>query len=115
MKLSVMDRMTIPAVLQGVVGGFEILKVVTDFRDQIGFTEEEHKVLKFRPREDGGPGTQWNTIPDKEFLVGPKAMEIVKDALEGLEKEKKLDAQTFVLYLRFVRGDKDGSDSDNNA
>ena len=107
MTLSVVERMTVLGIIPK-DGSFTTLKIITDLQDTLGFTEEEHAVLQFRPVEGGQPGEiRWNTgVEDKDFDVGPKAVEMIVQALEKLNKEEKLTMQTFPLYKRFVIGDE---------
>ena len=100
MILSDKERMTIQAILPQ-SGAFNLLKILTDLRDMIGFTEEEVALMDGKEVEGG---FQWKIglVLPKEFDVGPKALQIITDSLEKLNKEEKLTMETFPLYKRLV-------------
>jgi len=102
MKLSVNGRL----ILLGVIplqGDFTTLKIIRDMRDELSFSEEEHKKLKFRQEETM---VFWEEeLEDKEINFGEKATDIIVDAFKKLNDQKKLRIEHMELYERFV-GDK---------
>ena len=101
MKLSVNDRL----ILLGVIpreGDFTTLKIVRNMRDELSFTEEEHKKLNFRQE---GDMTYWEEgLEDKEVNFGEKATDIIVDAFKKLNDQKKLRIEHMELYEKFVGG-----------
>jgi len=81
------------------------LKVLRDLNDELGLTEAELKKAKV---VTDGPRLQWDVkaalTMDKDITVGPKALEIIKDALNTLETKGKLGLSHLGLYERFVEG-----------
>ena len=101
MKLSVGDRL----ILLGIIpreGDFTTLKIVRDMRDDLSFTEEEHKKLNFRQE---GNMTYWKQgLEDKEINFGEKATDIIVNAFKKLNEQKKLRIEHMEPYERFVGG-----------
>uniref|UniRef100_A0A6M3JVP5 Uncharacterized protein n=1 Tax=viral metagenome TaxID=1070528 RepID=A0A6M3JVP5_9ZZZZ len=80
---------------------YTTLKIVRKLKDELGFSEEEHKKLNFK-HEDGG--LLWNDgLADKEVEIGEKATDIITDAFKQLNRSKKLHADHVSLYERFVK------------
>lgn len=82
-------------------GDLTTMRLARDLRHELGFTEEEHDVLKFRT-EDGL--TQWDSEADveKEIAIGPRAHVMVADALEKLDKDRKLNEDHLTLCEKFL-------------
>lgn len=101
MKLSVGDRL----ILLGIIpqqGDFTTLKIVRNMRDELSFSEEEHKELKFRQEVEM---TYWEKgLADKEINFGEKATDIIVDAFKKLNEQKKLRIEHMELYEKFVGG-----------
>ena len=101
MKLSVGGRL----ILLGVIpqqGDFTTLKIVRNMRDDLSFSEEEHKKLEFRQE---GEMTYWKEgLEDKEINFGEKATDIIVDAFKKLNDQKKLRIEHMELYEKFVEG-----------
>ena len=101
MKLSVGDRL----ILLGVIpqqGDFTTLKIVRNMRDELSFSEEEHKILKIRQE---GEMMFWEEgLEDKEINFGEKATDIIVDAFKKLNEQKKLRIEHMELYEKFVGG-----------
>ena len=101
MKLTVNDRL----ILLGIIplqGDFTTLKIIRDMRGELSFTEEEHKILKFRQEETM---VYWEEgLEDKEINFGEKATDIIVDAFKKLNEQKKLRIEHMELYEKFVEG-----------
>ena len=101
MKLSVGDRL----ILLGVIplqGDFTMLKIIRNMREELSFSEEEHKKLNFRQE---GEMMFWEEgLEDKEINFGEKATDIIVDAFKKLNDQKKLRIEQMELYERFVGG-----------
>jgi len=101
MKLSVNSRL----ILLGIIplqGDFTTLKIIRDMRDELSFSEEEHKELQFRQEETM---VYWEDgFEDKEINFGEKATDIIVDAFKKLDGQKKLRIEHMELYEKFVDG-----------
>ena len=100
MKLEVFDRLILLNILPK-EGDFLTLKIVRQMREDLSFSEAEHKALQF-VQDEGN--VQWKTesAKSKTIVFGIKATEIIVDMLKKLDKEKKLKDEHFNLYEKFV-------------
>ena len=99
--LTVSERL----VLLGLLGGEASIihvKLMQDFKQRIGFDEEELQKLKFINNPDGT--IQWTDPGNKGrgFEVGKVMRELIKERLEKLDKEKKIHAGHISLWEKFV-------------
>lgn len=120
MELNVNERLVLLGILPK-EGNFLTIKIVRQLREAVSFTEEEHKVLGFRNAGEkyineagvevtvpaGSIGWNPNAPQTKEIEFGIKATEIIKEALEELNKTKKLGEIHFSLYEKFVEAKED--------
>ena len=87
---------------------FVTLKVVRDLQDTLALSEKELKEYDVKTvvsKIDGQPRTQWSVEAAKkeaDLKIGEKATDIIVDALKKLNDEKKLTADHFSLYEKFV-------------
>ena len=100
MELGVFDRLILLNILPK-EGDFLTLKIVRQMREDLSFTEAEHKALQF-VQEEGN--VRWKKEADKPKTIGfgVKATEIIVDVLKDLDKSKKLKDEHFGLYEKFV-------------
>ena len=100
MELSVAERIVLLSVLPA-EGDLTTMRLTKDLRRELGFTEDEHDVLKFRT-EDGL--TKWDSEADveKEIAIGPRAHVMVADALKELDESKKLNEDHLTLCEKFL-------------
>ena len=82
-------------------GDFTTLKIVRKMREDLSFSEEEHKALEFKQEAET---VKWKQDADIERDVnfGEKATDIIVDVLKKLNGEAKLTDQHFGLYEKFV-------------
>jgi len=103
-SLSFVDRFALLQVLP-VEGSVMTLRILRDLKDELGFSEEE--VKKSKLKEVTG-GVQWDagvvSTMHKDIPMGEKARDIIRESLEGLEKQKKLKLEFLDLYELFVEG-----------
>lgn len=113
MELSVIERLYILGLLPH-RSNISVLKIVSDLEDEIGFTEEDHKALKFRDGpslEAGGRTiTRWDIeaadeIGNVEFKFGEKAKELVAEGLMKLSNANELTIGHLSLWKKFVDAD----------
>jgi len=98
-KLTVIERL-LSLTLLPKEGSYTDLKLVREARENLSFTEEEHKMLNFR--EENG-STMWdNTVDTKEIKLGLVAERKIQDALKKMDDEGKLTEQFMGLYEKFI-------------
>lgn len=104
MILSVLERLLVLNILPA-EGDIITLKIVQQLRSDLSFSEAEVAQYQFKTNE--GQVT-WNTTgaTDKDIPVGPKAFLLITEALEALNKSKKLKSEHIGLYDKFV-GEKE--------
>ena len=104
-KLSVKERLVLSGLLPP-EGDATTLKIVRDLQGELAFSEEEQAATKMSRIEnkEGNSTIVWDTsvVLDKDVELGPKAMSVVVERLESLEKSKRLNMNQFELYERFV-------------
>jgi len=100
MKLNLLERVTILGILPK-EANFLNLKIIKDIQDVVSFTEEDFK--EFDIKQTDGMIT-WNAkgTEEKEISIGEKATDIIVEALKELNKDKKLTANHYSLYVKFV-------------
>jgi len=100
MKLNVLDRLLLLNILPQ-EANFITLKIVRNLRNDLSFSEEEHKKYKFVETEGR---VNWNPAEDqfKEVHVGEKATDIIVEELEKLDKDKKLTMEHLSLFEKFI-------------
>ena len=100
MKLNLLERVTILGILPQ-EANFLNLKIIKDIQDVVSFTEEDFK--EFDIKQTDGMIT-WNAkgTEEKEISIGEKATDIIVEALKELNKDKKLTANHYSLYVKFV-------------
>lgn len=106
MVLTVKDRLILGAILPA-QGDFPTLKIVRKLQEDLSFSEEEHKLLKFQVNAETSM-TTWDVEADKTVLkdvaIGEKATDIIKEAFRQLESTKppKLSMVHIDLYEKFM-------------
>jgi len=101
MILNVFERLSILSILPK-ESDYTTIKIIRKLRENLSFTEEEYKKLKF---ETGNETIKWDNKEDisKEIEIGEKATDIIIEALKKLDSEKKLTDQFFDIYEKFIR------------
>lgn len=100
MKLGVFDRLILLNILPR-EGDFTTLKIVRNMREDLSFSEEEHKALQFQ-NEDGTIKWKTGVVDDREINFGEKATDIIVSTLKKLNTDKKLTDQHYSLYELFI-------------
>lgn len=99
-KLNVQERFALLGVLPS-QGDFVTLGIARSLGERIGFNAKDAKYYGIQVE---GNGYKWDPKKDKpkEFEFQMKEEEIIRDVLEKLNKEKKLEARHFSIYEKFV-------------
>jgi len=100
MKLGVFERLILLNILPK-EGNFTTLKIIRKLREDLSFSEEEHKTLEFKQEETN---VQWKQEADveKEIIFGEKATDVIVLTLSKLNSDKQLTDQHYSLYEKFV-------------
>ena len=101
MLLTVRERLLLQSILPR-EGDFLTLKVLRNLQGDLSFTEEEIALYKF-VQKDGTVTWDDKAGQSKEIELGKKADEIIVSALTELNNKKKLRAEHFDLYVKFVQ------------
>lgn len=108
-ELNVGERIVALSVLPK-EGNFVTLRLVRNLGEKLGLSADEHEKYEIKINTETGIAS-WNKKGIEE-LVGlefkNKEVEIIRTALEELDKEQKLKNEHFSLYEKFVEGEKDG-------
>jgi hypothetical protein len=100
--LSVQDRLLLLSILPP-QGDIITLKIIRDLQTELSFSEKEIEGLNLRPSDDG-KAMLWDL--EKQFYlsapIGPKAKEVIANALKDMNAKKALTAAHIDLYERFV-------------
>jgi len=102
MLLSVFDRLILLNILPK-EGDITTLKIIRTLKDNLSFSEDEHKSLEFKHEGDQIAWQQGADIP-KEIEIGEKATDIIIESLKSLNKAKKLTEAHLPLYEKFIGG-----------
>jgi len=107
-SLNVFERVNLISILSG-ESDFTTLKLMRKAKEDLSFTEEEHKLLKFIELPDGR--VTWKSKDAekiiREFELGEVVTMRIKETLKVEDSRKKLKDEHFTLYEKFVlEGDK---------
>lgn len=103
MQLSVLERILLINLLPKEANVTD-LRICLNLSTEMGFSEEEIERLEIN-EQDGA--VRWNAEREtlKEVAIGPRAFDIIKDALSGLDRQKKMTPAHIPLYERFVEAE----------
>jgi len=101
MELGVFERLILLNVLPK-ESDITSIKLIRKLREDLSFSEEEHKALQFKTE---GGRMLWvaDVVKPKEVAIGEKASDIIVSALKKLNNEKKLQEEHIPIYERFVK------------
>ena len=99
MELTVLERLLLLRVLPK-QGNLTMLRIVRDLERDLSFSEEEHAALQFDTK---GGAIKWQpgAVPDKDVRFGPRAMQLVVDALTEMDKKAELTLDWLDLCDKF--------------
>jgi len=100
MNMSVLERLVALSILPK-EGDYATLKILTNLRLSLSFTEKEIKAWGITTDAETGR-TSWKEDVEAEIPIGEKATDIIVDALKKLNREKKLTAEGMSLYEKFI-------------
>jgi hypothetical protein len=104
MKLSVVERVLLGAMMATYKGTFVNIKLVREGREALSFNEEENAALNF---VQAGEQLTWD--PDAavkyisvDIILGKNVTKIIKEILQKLNDDASLTEQDFSIYEKFV-------------
>jgi len=100
MNLSVLERLVVLKVLPK-EGDYATLKILTNLRLSLSFTEEEMKAWEVASDPSTGR-TTWKVEGVADIPIGEKATDIIVAAFKKLDREKKLSVEDMGAYEKFV-------------
>lgn len=99
-SLTIKERLQLLEILPA-QGDVTTLRIVRSLREELSFSEDEHKTIGFRQE---GNQILWNQDSSliKDVPMGAKAKEVISTSLKKLNEEKQLPMDYLDLYERFV-------------
>lgn len=80
-------------------GDLLTIRIVHDLREALSFDETEHLLLNFR---EEGSGFAWDDkVPPKPIDIGPKAADIIRQAIAERDRQRKLHEEHLILVDLF--------------
>ena len=102
MELNVSERIILLDILPR-EGNVATLRIVSELRNALSFSEEENKSLSIKvdPKTNG---VNWNTGADipTEIEIGETAMGIINQSFKDRDKAGKIQAAWLPTYEKFV-------------
>jgi len=100
MNLSVLDRLVLLTALPQ-EGDYATLKILTNLRMSLSFTEEEIKKYNITSDIESG-ATSWDNNEEVDIPIGEKATDIIVDAFKKLDRDHKLKPEMIDTYEKFI-------------
>lgn len=100
MNMSVQERVMTLSLLPS-EGSFATLKILSQLRMGLSFTEEELKKWEITETPQEGR-ISWETDGKTEIPIGEKATDIIVDALKKRDKAGTLPMQAMSVYEKFI-------------
>ena len=100
MKLTVHERLILPALLPS-KEDFLTLRILRKLKEDLSFSEEEHKKLKFR-QEDTQIFWDTKSATEKDIEFGDIATKLIVEKLKSMNEKKELTTEHISLYEKFV-------------
>lgn len=99
MNVTVKERMILLAVLPN-QGDITTLKIMRKLREELSFSEDEHKKINLRQGENGN--WFWDAEIEKDVEIGEKALEVISKSFKELNQKEQLHMDHLDVYERFV-------------
>jgi len=106
-KLNIGERLIILQILPK-EGNFATLKLIRDLVNKIGISADEHTDFELKQE---GDKLSWNAKGSEEKSIDfkIKEIELISNALEKLDKEKKLEFSHFSVFEKFAEAEDDNN------
>ncbi len=110
MEFSTLDRVVMLNLLPQ-QGDVYSLRLIREFREDLGFSEEEQRSLNLRPGPEG-QGVSWDDDAEaaaefKTIRVGSRIHALVEERFHELDSNKQLGLEALDLYERFIENTQD--------
>jgi uncharacterized protein YdgA (DUF945 family) len=99
MKLNVADRIRLLGILPK-KGNLLTLKIVSTLRDDLSFSEKEHKDFEITIKE--ARITWSNKAKEKDIEVGEQANKIIVDKLNQMNEKEEMTLPDIDLWEKFI-------------
>lgn len=115
MEFGIGDRLALLSMVP-TQGTLTSLRLVRKFREELGFSEEDHEKLNLRVE---GKAYRWDDAPAEEFGtkeigVGKVLRDLILETFTALDSTGKLQLFQVDLYERFIlENQKDGSSKED--
>lgn len=100
MELTVKERVVLAGILPK-EGDLTTLKIVRKLKEDLSFSEDEHKLLNFNRDGDQLTWVQ-DAVGPTDIEIGEKAMDVIKGSFRALNNRKLLVDDHIELYDKFV-------------
>lgn len=100
MEFDVKERLVLMGLLPK-ESNFVTLKLTKNLMEELSFSEEEHRTLKFNQE---GTQLKWDTTAKvvKDVHIGDMMMEIIVKELKEMDKSNKLTPDHFSLFEKLI-------------
>ncbi len=102
MEFTVKERLVLGSVLPKEGKDYVTLTLASNLGEKVAFSSDEVESFGLTTATDGKSLTWKLDSPAKDIPIGPKTIQVVKDALLQMEKDNKLTADLLSLYKKFV-------------
>lgn len=104
MELTVKERLIVLTILPR-EGTLDTIKIVHKLRNDLSFSEEEHKQMNLIQKDDGSYSwDEINNIPIlKEVEIGEVGKKIIGNELDDLNTDGKVTEQHLGLFTKFKK------------
>ena len=101
MELTVLERLLLLQLLPA-KGALTMIRVMHDLRQELGFSEEELRLLQFKQE---GDQLRWEdkNAPVKKIRLGPKAREAIEAQLKQLDEAGGVTEAHLSLFDKFPK------------
>jgi hypothetical protein len=81
-------------------GNLLTLKIVRELREELSFSEDEHKTMNLRVT---GDRITWDdSAPEKDVWIGDQAKELIEKRLRELNEKDELTMPDLLLWENFI-------------
>jgi hypothetical protein len=101
MEFSIKERLVLLFSLP-TEGNITTLKIMRKMREDLSFSEEEHKEFKLVIENNKAPTWDYTNEAKKDIPIGEKATDIIKDVLSKLDRDQKLTVDHMALWEMFM-------------
>jgi hypothetical protein len=105
--LNVLERMAILSILPE-RASYAHWKIINDLRNELAPTDDELRAINAKYDDAGRMSGDWTKVPEKEYILGEIAVNIITDTLKRMNNQNSLGSEHISIYEKFVF--KNGSD-----